>query len=91
MIIWDNAAMRTTIHLDGKLIAKATKRMGARTKSEEVRTALKALVNGPSANSTATAVLGKSRPNDSAALAMYGIGAINSDYDPKAVHGDRLA
>ena len=90
MIIWDNAAMRTTIDLDGKLIAKATKWTGARTKSEEMRIALKALVTGPSVNSTAPAVLGKGRPNDSAALAMYGNGAIDFDYAPKTVHGDRL-
>lgn len=69
--------MRTTIEFDDKLIAKAMKQTGAKTKREAVHIALNALV--------------KDTPDYLGVLAMFGSGAIDPDYDPKAGYGDRIA
>lgn len=69
--------MRTNVELDDKLLAKAMKKTGARTKREAIHIALLELVKAP--------------PDYSAMLALEGKGLIDENYDPKSVYGDRLA
>ena len=64
--------MRTNIVLDKKLIARAMKKAGSTTMRETIDIALREYV---------------SKPDYEALLKLRGIGAIASDYDPKA--GDR--
>ena len=80
--------MRTKINLDEKLITKVMQKTGAKTKSEAVRIALNAQVDGPPAN---TAVVAISKPDYSAVLALFGSGALDPAYDPKAAFGERIA
>lgn len=68
--------MRTNIELDDKLIAKAIKKTGAKSKREAVHIALKSLV--------------MDAPDYSAILALGGKGLIAPGYDPKVIYGDRL-
>jgi Arc/MetJ family transcription regulator len=65
---------RTNIVLDDKLVAKAMKRAGVKTKKAAVEAALKAYV---------------ARPDFDALLALRGSGVIADDYDPKAPCGVR--
>lgn len=65
---------RTNIILDDKLVAKAMKRAGVKTKKAAVEAALKAYV---------------ARPDYDALLALRGSGVIADDYDPKAPYGVR--
>lgn len=69
--------MRTNVEIDDKLLARAMKKVGAKTKREVIHQALTALVKGP--------------PDYSELLALEGKGLIDGDYDPKATYGDRLA
>ena len=68
--------MRTTIEIDDELLAKAMKKAGVKTKREAVRIALRELVKPP--------------PDYAGILALYGSGAIDPDYDPKALYGNRV-
>ena len=88
VIIWDNAVMRTTKNLDEKLILKVMQRTGARTKSKAVDMALNALIDGPPAQTAITTI---SKPDYCAILAMFGSGALDPAYDPKASFGKRSA
>jgi Arc/MetJ family transcription regulator len=65
--------MRTNIVLDRNLIARAMKKAGSTTMRETIDIALREYV---------------SKPDYDALLKLRGMGAIDSDYDPKA--GDRL-
>ena len=65
---------RTNIVLDDKLVARAMKRAGVKTKKAAVEAALKAYV---------------ARPDYDALLALRGSGIIADDYDPKAPYGRR--
>ena len=60
---------RTNIVLDDKLVAKAMKRAGVKTKKAAVEAALQAYV---------------AKPDYSGLMALRGSGAIADDYDPKA-------
>jgi hypothetical protein len=66
--------MRTNIELDDKLLAKAMKKTGARTKREAIHIALRELVREP--------------PDYSGILGLFGKGVIDPDYDPKNPAGD---
>jgi len=65
---------RTNIVLDDKLVAKAMKRAGVKTKKAAVEAALKSFV---------------AKPDYSAVLALRGSGLISDDYDPKEPYGIR--
>jgi Arc/MetJ family transcription regulator len=65
---------RTNIVLDDKLVARAMKRAGVKTKKAAVEAALQAYV---------------SKPDYSGLLALEGSGAIADDYDPKEPYGLR--
>ncbi|MFN0159771.1 MAG: type II toxin-antitoxin system VapB family antitoxin [Burkholderiales bacterium] len=65
--------MRTNIEIDDRLIAKAMKKTGARTKREVIHRALTELVKEP--------------PDYSAILALEGKLLFADDYDPKALYG----
>ena len=69
--------MRITIEIDDKLLAKAIKLTHAKAKRETVHIELRELV--------------KHSPDYSGILKLYGTGAIDPDYDPKALFGNRLA
>lgn len=69
--------MRTNVEIDDKLLARAMKKVGAKTKRDVIHQALIALVKAP--------------PDYSELLALEGKGLIDEDYDPKATYGDRLA
>lgn len=62
--------MRTNIVLDQKLIARAMKKAGSTTMRETIDIALREYV---------------SKPDYAALLKLGGSGAIDPDYDPKAV------
>jgi Arc/MetJ family transcription regulator len=68
--------MRTNVEIDDKLIAKAMKKTGAKTKREVIQRALMELVREP--------------PDYSALLALEGKLRFADDYDPKAVYGSRV-
>ncbi len=80
--------MRTTINLDEKLTFKVMQPTGARTKSKAVDMALNGLIDGPPAQTAITTI---SKPNYSAILAMFGSGALDPAYDPKASFGKSIA
>lgn len=82
--------MRTTIELDGKLIAQAMRQTGAKTKSGAVHIALEALIVRASRKPAALAKSKPGKPDYSAVLAMFGSGAIDPDYDPQAAFSHRL-
>ena len=65
---------RTNIVLDDKLVAKAMKRAGVKTKKAAVEAALQAYV---------------AKPDYSGLLALEGSGVIADDYDPKEPFGLR--
>lgn len=62
--------MRTNIVLDPKLIARAMKKAGSKTMRETIDIALREYV---------------SKPDYAALLKLSGSGAIDPDYDPKAL------
>ena len=64
--------MRTNVEIDDKLLARAMKKVGAKTKRETIHQALTALVKEP--------------PDYSAFLALAGKDMVDADYDPKALH-----
>ena len=66
--------MRTNIEIDDKLLAKAMKKTGAKTKREVIERALTELVREP--------------PDYSDILKLFGSGIIDPDYDPKNPSGD---
>lgn len=67
--------MRTNVEIDDKLLAKAMKKVGAKTKREVIHRALTALVKEP--------------PDYSEFLALAGKDMIDPEYDPKALHRNR--
>ncbi len=67
---------RTKVELDTKLVAKAMKRAGVKTKKAAVEAALQAYV---------------AKPDYSGLLALQGSGVIADDYDPKEPYGRRVA
>ena len=67
--------MRTNVEIDDKLIARAMKKTGAKTKREVIELGLRELVREP--------------PDYSAVLALEGKLLFAQDYDPKAVYGKR--
>lgn len=67
---------RTNIVLDDKLIGKAMRKAGVKTKREAVEAALRAFV---------------SEPDYAGMLALYGTGGVAEGYDPKAATLPRAA
>lgn len=61
--------MRTNVEIDDKLIAKAMKKVGAKTKREVIHHALTELVKEP--------------PDYSGILDLFGKGVVDPNYDPK--------
>ena len=61
--------MRTNVEIDDKLLAKAMKKVGAKTKREVIHRALTELVREP--------------PDYSGIIEMFGKGAVDPNYDPK--------
>ncbi len=68
--------MRTNVEIDDKLLAKAMKKTGAKTKREVIQRALTELVKEP--------------PDYSAILALEGKLRFADNYDPKAAYGSRI-
>jgi len=66
---------RTNIVLDDKLVAKAMKLAGVKTKKAAIEAALRAYVR---------------KPDYSALLALEGSRLISDDYDPKALYSKPL-
>ena len=66
--------MRTNIVLDDKLVARAMKLAGARTKREAIHVALREFVRG------------RSRPD---IRDLYGIGGLDPGYDHKKLRAGR--
>jgi len=65
--------MRTNIDIDQKLIKKAMKKAGVRTKREAVDIALRSFVK---------------EPDYEGLLALFGAGGVTEGYDPKAAFPD---
>ena len=61
--------MRTNVEIDDKLLAKAMKKTGAKTKREVIQRALTELVKAP--------------PDYSGILELFGKGVVDPSYDPK--------